>query len=158
MEPSLLTLFCTNFVAYYRTHAAHVNVVGRNFTSDHQLLDMIYSDLQGEIDVIAELLRTINQEMPETLAETLDNSMINDEEIRDFGTGIGYLTAVYDMLEVLIEAHLDLEDETNKDREYNHLANYAQDRVKKLQKFRWQLRATIEPRISSPEIESLEFH
>ena len=34
--------FAANFVAYYRSHAGHINIVGRNFYQDHKLLQKIY--------------------------------------------------------------------------------------------------------------------
>ena len=34
-------VYATNFVAYQRAHASHMNVRGRNFMSDHKLLGKI---------------------------------------------------------------------------------------------------------------------
>ena len=146
VEQALLNLFCSNFVAYYKSHASHVNVVGRHFISDHELLGKIYEDLQGEIDTLGELLRTIKVEMPVTIKDTIDGSLIPDDLIPDFGDGVGYLDQAYADVEALIDIHLELEDATQDEREYNHLANYAQDRVKTLQKFCWMLRSTIDGR------------
>ena len=46
----LTEVFNDNFVAYYRSHVAHINIIGRNFASDHALLNGIYDDLQDQID------------------------------------------------------------------------------------------------------------
>lgn len=146
VEEALLNLFCSNFVAYYKSHAAHVDVVGRHFVSDHELLSKVYEDLQGEIDTLGELLRTIQVEMPTRLKDTLDGSLIPDDLLPDFNDGVAFLEAVYADVEALIDIHLDLEDATQDSREYNHLANYAQDRVKTLQKFCWMLRSTLDGR------------
>lgn len=146
VEQALLKLFCSNFVAYFKNHSSHVNVTGRNFISDHELLGKIYEDLQGEIDTLGELLRTIRAEMPHSLTETIAGSEIDDFPVYDSGDGLAYLSAAYTDIKQLIEIHLELEDETQDSREYNHLANYAQDRVRILQKYEWMLRSTLEGR------------
>ena len=143
---NLIEAFYDNFVAYYKSHASHVNVVGRNFLSDHELLGKVYEDLQGEIDTLGELLRTIKVEMPHTLSTIIDGSDILDYMGEGDDEGLDYLRGVYDDVEMLIEIHLELEDAAGNSREYNHLANYAQDRVKTLQKFCWMLRSTIDGR------------
>ena len=144
IEDALLKVFCTNFVAYYKSHAAHVNIVGRNFVSDHELLNGIYDELQDEIDTLGELLRTIKAEFPYTISETIEGSDVPDNLFP--GDALELLEQVYEDIETLIEVHLDLEDATSDSREYNHLANYAQDRVKTLQKHCWMLRSTIDGR------------
>jgi DNA-binding ferritin-like protein len=144
VEQALLKVFCSNFVAYYKSHASHVNVVGRNFVSDHELLNGIYDGLQDEIDTLGELLRTIKAEFPYTISETIDGSDISDDLYP--GDALELLEQVYEDIETLIEVHLDLEDATQESREYNHLANYAQDRVKTLQKHCWMLRSVIDGR------------
>ena len=144
IEDALLKVFCTNFVAYYKSHAAHVNVVGRNFVSDHELLNGIYDELQDEIDTLGELLRTVKAEFPYTISETIDGSDVPDNLFP--GDALELLEQVYEDIETLIEVHLDLEDAAGDSREYNHLANYAQDRVKTLQKHCWMLRSTIDGR------------
>jgi DNA-binding ferritin-like protein len=144
IEDALLKVFCTNFVAYYKSHAAHVNIVGRNFGSDHKLLQKVYEDLQAEIDTLGELLRTIKAEFPYTISETIEGSDVPDTLFPD--DALELLEQVYEDIETLIGVHLDLEDATGDSREYNHLANYAQDRVKTLQKHCWMLRSTIDDR------------
>jgi DNA-binding ferritin-like protein len=49
-ESQLQQVFANNFVAYFRTHVAHVNTQGRNFYSDHKLLGKIYEDLQNQTE------------------------------------------------------------------------------------------------------------
>jgi len=145
VEQALMKLFCSNFVAYYKSHAAHINVVGRHFVSDHELLNKIYDDLQDEIDTLGELLRTIKAEMPLTISDTLDGSDIADNLYPDNNEGLDFLEQVYADIEQLISIHQDLEEAADS-REYNHIANYAQDRVKTLQKYCWMLRSTIDGR------------
>jgi len=142
-EQALVDLFCSNFMAYYKAHAAHVNIVGRNFYSDHKQLQKIYEDLQAEIDTIAEFLRTLETEMPLNLSDTMLGSMIPDNLQKQIeNDGLDFIESTYQDLETLIDIHQDLE-EACEGREYNHIANYAQDRVRTLQRFCWQLRSTL---------------
>ena len=46
-QQQLQKTFCDNFLCYFRSQVAHVNVVGRNFYSDHKLLGKIYEHLQA---------------------------------------------------------------------------------------------------------------
>jgi DNA-binding ferritin-like protein len=119
VEQALNKVFCSNFVAYYKSHAAHVNIVGRNFGSDHKLLQKVYEDLQAEIDTIGELLRTIDAYFPTRLSDTLDDSDIDDNLEPDYDDGLGYIQQIYDDLETLIEVYLELEDATQNERGYN---------------------------------------
>lgn len=136
----LTQTFNDNFIAYYRSHVAHVNIVGRNFYSDHKLLQKIYEDLQDQIDTIAELLRTIDGVMPEEIQDVLNNSHIPTTIIS--GDSDTLLSEVKIDLE-----HLKGEYETlmtTADSEgHEEIANYAQDRILALAKFVWMLDSTL---------------
>jgi DNA-binding ferritin-like protein len=45
LHTALEETFSANFVSYYRTHVAHVNIQGRMFYQDHKLLQKIYKFL-----------------------------------------------------------------------------------------------------------------
>lgn len=136
----LTQVFYDNFVAYYRSHVAHVNIIGRNFQSDHALLDGIYSDLQGQIDHIAELIRTLGEFMPRSISEILEHSHIEDSELD--GDSIDLLTAVRDDIEHLRDCYTEL-IEVAADEDNEPISNYAQDRVLALNKYLWQLDSTL---------------
>jgi len=144
VEQSLVKLFNNNFCAYFRAHVAHVNTQGRFFISDHKILGKIYEDLQGQIDVIAEILRTLREFMPSDLHEVHKESIISESQPDN--TDVGYLEEVYNDIEMLIEVYLALQAEIGDNIEYSHIGNYAQDRVTTLQKFCWMLRATLDDR------------
>jgi starvation-inducible DNA-binding protein len=140
-QDQLTQIFCDNFVGYYRSHVAHVNITGRNFYSDHKLLKKIYESLQGEIDSIAELLRTLDEFMPMEVQHVLNESHIS--------TGImdGSSDTLLDNVLVDLE-HLKAEHEAlvsiSTEEHYDEIANYAQDRVLTLSKQIWMLRSTLE--------------
>jgi len=138
---ALTQIFRDNFVSYFRSHAAHVNIVGRNFASDHKLLQKTYEDLQSQIDTLGELLRTLQEYMPCDIAEVLDESHIDTGAIE--GTSIELIGAVMEDLEYLAQEHRELITIAEDEGE-DQIANYAQDRVLALEKHIWMHRATLE--------------
>jgi starvation-inducible DNA-binding protein len=139
-QKQLKQVFNDNFVAYYRSHVAHVNIVGRNFVSDHKLLKGIYEDLQEQIDTIAELLRSMDEFMPGSLAQVLQSSHIEDDPM--LGDSDSMLESVYDDIEHLKGCYEELIKVGNEEG-YDHISNYAQDRVLQLSKFCWMLSSTL---------------
>ena len=135
----LTQIFSDNFVAYYRSHVAHVNIEGRNFYSDHKLLQKIYEDLQGEIDTIAEKIRTLDEYMPCEIQDVLNNSHISTGEL--WGDSDYLLSKVLIDLEHLVTEYQSLIEISELD-EHDEIANYAQDRITTLNKFIWMLKST----------------
>jgi len=137
----LTQLFRDNFVVYFRSHAAHVNVTGRNFRSDHKLLEGIYTRRQDQIDRIGELLRSLDTYMPCDLFELVEMSRMPQSPIE--GTADELLLQVQDDLQGLLDDFktlIDLADSEGLDE----VANYAQDQALDLEKSLWMLRVTLE--------------
>ena len=136
----LTHVFNDNFVAYFRSHVAHVNIVGRNFASDHALLGGIYEELQDQIDTIAELLRSLQAFMPDNLMDVMDGSSVStfsmmgsaDDLISEVKTDLEELKGCYEELMHIAE-----------DEEHEEIANYAQDRILALAKHIWMLDSTL---------------
>jgi len=139
-QEQLTQYFKDNFVAYYRSHQAHVNIVGRNFVSDHKLLKGVYEDRQEQIDTIGELLRTMEEYMPCDLNEVVLDSRVDTGRLD--GDSEFLLDMVRQDLEHLVESLRDLiviaEDES-----YPEIANYAQDQILAMKKQIWMLRSTL---------------
>lgn len=138
---ALQQIFKDNFVAYFRSHAAHVNIVGRNFASDHKLLQKTYEDLQSQIDTLGELLRTLKEYMPCSISEVLEESHLDTDAIE--GTSEELIGLVTEDLEHLVAEHRELITIAEEEGE-QQIANYAQDRVLALEKHIWMQRATLE--------------
>jgi len=136
----LTQLFKDNFVAYFRAHAAHVNIEGRNFASDHKLLQKTYEDLQEQIDRHGELLRTLGEYMPCDLLEVVTESKIPNDAIE--GPSDLLLQLVYEDLENLVLDYRKLIAIANEET-LDDIANYAQDRVLAIEKHLWMIRATL---------------
>jgi DNA-binding ferritin-like protein len=138
-QDQLQQVFADNFVAYFRAHVAHVNILGRNFVSDHKLLGKIYEDLQGQTDQIAELLRTLQEFMPASLDQVIGSSQINTADIE--GSADDLLALVRDDLTELKLCHEELMMVAEEDG-HKEIANYAQDRILQLAKYIWMLDST----------------
>jgi DNA-binding ferritin-like protein len=138
-QDQLQQVFADNFVAYFRAHVAHVNILGRNFVSDHKLLGKIYEDLQGQTDQIAELLRTLQEFMPASLDQVIGSSQINTADIE--GSADDLLMLVRDDLTELKLCHEELMMVAEEDG-HKEIANYAQDRILQLAKYIWMLDST----------------
>jgi starvation-inducible DNA-binding protein len=136
----LTQLFKDNFVAYFRAHAAHVNIVGRNFASDHKLLQKTYEDLQEQIDRQGELLRTLDAYMPCDILELVQTSNIDTMPIE--GTAEELLEFVLTDLQSLVLDYRELMRVATEET-FNDIANYAQDRVLAIEKHIWMTRATL---------------
>lgn len=139
LQTKLEEVFAANFVSYYRAHVAHVNIQGRNFYADHKLLQKIYEYFQGNIDTLAEKLRTIRGTMPTDLMTVLQLSPIMD--FPAVGTSTELFEQVDETLETLIDQYHELNDAAEAVN-YIDISNFAQDQIAQLAKFRWMVEAT----------------
>jgi len=137
----LTQVFNDNFVAYYRSHAAHANITGRNFRSDHKLLQGVYERRQAQIDVIGELLRTLQEFMPTDLSEIISRSDLPTDPIE--GTADELLNMVLADLLQLCDCYKELNEVAEED-EHDEIANYAQEQILDINKSLWMLRSVLE--------------
>lgn len=135
-------VWATNFVAYQKTHSAHINIRGRNFYNDHKLLRHIYRYLQDNIDVLGEEIQACGAgRVPETMSMILDTSAIAD--------GMPALDAdsllenVLDDLYIMIDVYHEM-DQAGQAIEYPDVSNMAADHIGKIAAFCWKLEATLD--------------
>ena len=113
-------VYATNFVAYQRAHASHMNIRGRNFMSDHKLLKKIYQYLENNIDVLGDEIQACGVgQVPETIQGILDN--------------------LYALIEVYHEM-----DEAGEETNYPDVCNMAADHIQNIAIFCWKIEATLE--------------
>jgi len=137
----LTQIFYDNFVAYFRSHAAHANITGRNFRSDHKLLQGVYERRQEQIDKLGELLRTMQEMMPNDMYEILSNTHLPTDAIQ--GTADELLMLVLEDLEHLRDCYVQLENASDIDM-HNEIENYAQEQTLDLNKSIWMLKSTLD--------------
>lgn len=136
----LTQIFKNNFVAYFRSHAAHVNVTGRNFRSDHKLLQGVYERRQEQIDKIGEILRTMQEYMPCDIMEVVNDSTIPTDAIE--GSADTLLETVMLDLENLLDNYKEL-IVIASDEGLEEISNYAQDQALDIEKSIWMIRSTL---------------
>ena len=136
----LTQIFKDNFVSYYRSHVAHANITGRNFRSDHKLLQGVYERRQAQIDIIGELLRTLGEYMPCDITEVLLESKIDAGELA--GDADFLLEMIKEDLEYLVGEYRELITIAELEEE-TQIANYAQEQVLDLSKSIWMLESTL---------------
>jgi len=135
-------VFATNFVAYYKAHAAHMNIRGRNFYNDHKLLKHIYRYLQDNIDVLGEEIQACGVgHIPETISTVLDTSTVADN-MPDLDADT-LLKDVLDDLYALIDVYHEM-DEAGQEANYPDVCNMAADHIQHIATFCWKIEATLE--------------
>ncbi len=137
----LQQVFNDNFVTYFRSHVAHINVVGRNFRSDHKLLQGVYERRQAQVDVLGELIRTVGEFMPCCISDVLSGSHIDDAE--QDGSADEMLASVRDDLEHLKECYQELMAVADEEG-HQEIANYAQEQILDIAKSIWMLDSTLD--------------
>ena len=140
LESKLLEVFADNFVSYWSDHSNHINITGRNFYSDHKLLQKIYEDAQDQIDTLGEFIRTIESKVPATITDILELSTIGEAVAEDADDR---LRIVCENQEYMMDRYKELFDiatiMTDQD-----IANYAADRIRAHAKFKWMLESTVD--------------
>jgi len=136
----LTQIFRDNFVTYFRSHVAHVNITGRNFRSDHKLLEGIYTRRQDQIDRIGEILRSMDEYMPCDISEVLELSHIDTGELS--GDADHLLAMVQEDLEHLLDEFKQLIEIADEEG-LEEISNYGQDQSLDIEKSLWMLKATL---------------
>ena len=140
--------FAANFVAYYRTHVAHINIKGRTFYQDHKLLQKIYEYLQANIDTLGEKIRSTRAYIPASLQTVVGISPLLDMDCS--GSAIDMLNSIEEVLEALIDQY-HLLNAAAEDVNYVDISNYAQDQIGQIAKWRWMIEATLDERDESED-------
>jgi DNA-binding ferritin-like protein len=141
LQTVLEDTFSGNFVSYYRSHVAHVNIQGRNFYADHKLLQKVYEYFQANIDVLAEKLRTVRAMMPADLTTVTTMSAIADAPAT--GDSEELLEQVHESLVAMIDQYVMLY-EAAEEVNYIDISNFAQDQIAVLARFRWMIESTLD--------------
>jgi len=142
LYPALEQAYATNFVCYYKAHAAHMNIRGRNFYNDHKLLKHIYKYLQDNIDHLGEEIQACGVgRVPETLSMIMITSRVQDN--MPMMEPDSLLHDVLDDLYELIDVYHEM-DEAGKEANYPDVCNMAADHIGKIAAFCWKLEATLD--------------
>lgn len=142
LEKKLQDVFNNNLIAYYIFHSCHINVVGRNFVSDHKLLGKLYEDSQAQTDLLGEFIRTLGAFVPSTLSAVINNADIDEIDTANYSAD-EMLETVLEITESLLHDYEELFDLATIENKQD-IANYSADRIAAHSKFIWQLRSTLD--------------
>ena len=135
-------VYASNFVAYQRAHASHMNIRGRNFMSDHKLLKHIYQYLENNVDVLGEEIQACGVgRVPETLDGILALSDVEDT-MTDLDAD-SLLMDTLDNLYTMIDLYHEMND-AGVEMNYPDVSNMAADHIQHIAKFCWMIEATLD--------------
>lgn len=149
LSDQMKTLWADNFCARIKVHGYHINLTGEEFYQYHQLLDVIYNDLNDYIDTIGEGIRTLDEVVPASLGRLSQLCSIADAQVVPDECDI--VKEVYADIESLIVTASKAYDQCQKDRKYG-LQNILADYLQSMEKHCWMLRASME----DPKVEAAE--
>lgn len=117
----------------------HWNVEGPDFKEYHDLFGEIYSEVDGSIDTIAELIRTLDVYAPGTLSRFQALTTVTEDETIPGAVEMARRLYVENLkvIATLMQAYKDAEDESELG-----VSNFLQDRIQAHQKHSWMLKAT----------------
>jgi starvation-inducible DNA-binding protein len=126
------------FVMYMKAHSCHWNVVGPDFPQYHEFFGMLYEELHGVLDPLAEQIRTLDSFAPVSLSRIVELSNIREEtKILDAGSMIDSLLTTNDyVIGILTETY----EMAEKEKAYAY-SNFLQDRLTTHAKHDWMLKA-----------------
>jgi starvation-inducible DNA-binding protein len=128
----------------FKAHGYHWNVEGDDFPQWHEQLQEIYEDLDGSIDPFAEWIRMVdvNSYAPFKLSRFAELSTIPETDVSsDPMIMIADLVSSFDIAIAKYIAGFDAATAAKQ----NGLANFFADRQTALQKWNWQLKASLKP-------------
>ena len=135
---------------YFRAHAAHWNVMGDDFVQFHELFGEIYEDVWGSLDPTAENIRKLDAFPPSSLKEIVAKAEITPGTgpVTDPQESLKELIALNDgVIKCLNEAFA----AADKDNEQG-IANFLADRIDQHQKWRWQMKSSLEAEPASDDV------
>lgn len=126
----------------YKAKGYHWNVEGDDFPQWHSKLDEIYEDLDGAIDTFAEWIRMldVNEYTPFALSRLSALSSI--PEIQVSSDPMSMIQDLCNSFDIAIAKYIVGFDMATATKQ-NGLANFMADRQTALQKWCWQLRASL---------------
>lgn len=138
LEDILKQTLADTFSLYIKAQGFHWNIEGPDFVQYHEFLGELYTDLNNAVDMIAELIRTLDVKVS-TSMNNLTSQFINSENLiaSDYKTIFSLLKDDNDAVILsLMQAYKVAEDSGELG-----ISNALQDRIQIHQKHGWMLRS-----------------
>ena len=135
----LLKKLLSDLVVFkFKTQKYHWNIEGPDFAQYHSFLGTLYEEIEGSIDDVAEVIRTLDIKAPGTLREFLDMTSI--DESPDDPDAITMLRNILIEHDKIVAVYY-IAFKAAEDAGEMGIANFLQDRITIHEKHRWMLRA-----------------
>jgi len=127
------------FSFYLKVHGAHWNIEGPDFVQYHEFLGNLYEEVHGAVDLIAELIRTLDVKVSGTFEDLKSNVIFITNNTNDYRQVFAELR---DDNEVLILKLFQTYKAAEEAGEIG-ISNALQDRIQVHQKHGWMLKAIL---------------
>ena len=139
----LSTLLCDEYVLYTKTRNYHWNVTGPHFNDYHKMFETQYEELSGDVDEIAERIRSLGGRTIATLTEFTQNTRLTEHP--------GNYPEPKEMITNLLKDHETIIRNLRKDLEtcetkFHDIGtnDFLTGLMEKHEKTAWMLRAALE--------------
>lgn len=140
LSESLKQVQATTFALANKAQYYHWNVEGPDFVQYHDFFGSLYEEIGGAVDVLAELVRTLNAYAPGAKRMITELNAIEDDTTippaLEMIRRLQYDNTV--MLAMLRECYREAESEGQIG-----VSNYLQDRVQAHEKHDWMLKSLV---------------
>ena len=128
------------FVFYFKAHSFHWNVVGKDFPQLHGFFGGIYEAVFGNVDRLAEEIRSLDAMAPMNLATLLSEASISEN--KSTLDGMGMVAALAADNQKILSGLLACQKMAEAANQVG-LANFLQDLYDSHKKFAWQFSAIL---------------
>lgn len=132
----------TTFAFGRKAQYYHWNIEGPNFVQYHDFLSELYTETDVAVDMLAELVRTLDGYAPGAHRMIMDLSLLADDNT--VPTALVMLQNLRMDNETLLNA-LRVCYQTAEDAGQIGISNYLQDRIQAHEKHAWMLRSLTKP-------------
>ena len=143
-EPALINalhkVFADAFVFYFKAHSFHWNVIGKDFPQYHDFFGKVYETVFGNIDRLAEEIRSLNAPAPMNLGSLISDATISEN--KDALDGMGMVNALAADNDKILAGLLACQKMAEAADEVG-LANFLQDLFDGHKKFGWMFNSIL---------------
>lgn len=137
----LLKVALADTVAFkHKAQQYHWNVEGNDFPMYHAFLGKIYEEVDGAIDTLGELIRTLDAYAPYSLSRLAPLTTIGEGDIAP--DAMVMMMSLYNDNNKVLASLMSAYNEAERFSEYG-VSNFIQDRIQAHKKHQWMLRSTL---------------
>jgi starvation-inducible DNA-binding protein len=138
---SMQVVHANTFLMYFKAHAFHWNVEGRNFPTYHDFFGDLYTELHSAVDPIAEQIRALDVYAPSNLTDIYSNATVEESSIVGNDIPQMLMSLMDDNSEVINT--LNIAFKLANDADEQGLVDFIAGRIDTHKKHAWMLKASL---------------